>query len=102
MERNAITVALKIILQVQRNALLWVKKCQSSGKLNHFKPVRIQIQMLEEQSEIPMVSRNEVVQNTSDNKFTWSVSQNQMNKDRPVFPVTVVSKLNSWLIREQV
>ena len=53
------------------------------------KPVRKQIQMLEEQSEIPMVSHNEVVQNTSDNDFTWSVSQNQMNKDRPVFPVKV-------------
>ena len=80
------------------------KKCQSCGKPNHFarkckskvppqvkskKPVRKQIQMLEEQSEIPMVSYNEVVQNTCDNDFTWSVSQNQMNKDRPVFPVKV-------------
>ena len=53
------------------------------------KPVRKQIQMLEEQSEIPMVLHNEVVQNTSDHDFTWSVSQNQMNNDRPVFPVRV-------------
>ena len=45
--------------------------------------------MLEEQNKIPMVSHNAVVQNTSDNDFTWSVSQNQMNKDRPVFPVKV-------------
>ena len=36
-----------------------------------------------------MVSHNEVMQNTSDNDFTWSFSQNQMNKDRPVFPVKV-------------
>ena len=36
-----------------------------------------------------MISHAEVVQNTSDNDFTWSVSQNQMNKDRPVFPVKV-------------
>ena len=79
-------------------------KCQSCGKPNHFarkckskvpsqvkskKPVRQQIQMLKEQSKIPMVSHNEVVQNTSDNDFTWSVSQNQMNKDRPVFPEKV-------------
>ena len=48
-----------------------------------------QIQMLEEQSEITMVSSNEVVQNTSNNDFTWSVSQNHMTKDRTVFPVKV-------------
>ena len=80
------------------------KKCLSCGKPKYFarkckskvppqvkskKPVRKQIQMLEEQSAIPMVFCDEVVQNTSDNGFTWSVSQNQMNKDRPVFPVKV-------------
>ena len=80
------------------------KKYQSCGKPNHFarkckskvppqvkskKPVRKQIQMLEEQSEIPILSRNEVVQNTSDNDFTWSVSQDQMNKERPVFLLKV-------------
>ena len=80
------------------------KKCQSCGKPNHFarkcksnvppqvkskKPVRKQIQMLEEQSKIKMLSHNEVVQNTSDNDFTWPVSQNQKNKDRPVFTLKV-------------
>ena len=80
------------------------KKCQTCGKPNHFarkckskvppqvkskKPVRKQIQMLGEQSKIKMVSHNEVVENTSESDFTWSVSQNQMNKDRPVFQVKV-------------
>ena len=45
--------------------------------------------MLEEQNKIPMVSLNEVVQNTSDNEFTWSVLQKQMNKDWPGYPVKV-------------
>ena len=106
MERNAITVVLNIILQVERKALLWAKSVNHVEKPKHFprkckskvpsnmkskKPrkSRKQIQMLEEQNKIPMVSLNEVVQNTSDNEFTWSVLQKQMNKDWPVYPVKV-------------
>ena len=80
------------------------KKCQSCGKQNHFarkcksktppqmkqkKPMRKQIQMLEEQSEVPVVSRNEVVHEVCSNDFTWSISQNQSTMERPVFPVTL-------------
>ena len=103
MERNAIT-GFKNHFTGTKKCPAMGKKCQSCGKLNRFaskckskvspqvkskKPVRKQIQMLEEQSKIPIVSRNEVVQNTSDNDFTWSVLQDQINKDKSVFPVKV-------------
>ena len=47
------------------------------------------VQMLDEQQELPKVSRNECLQAASNCDYAWTVSENKPAIERTVFPVMV-------------
>ena len=47
------------------------------------------VQMLDEQQELPKVSRNECLQEASNCDYTWKLTENKPSIERPVLHVMV-------------